>query len=42
MIGGAPVSKAFAEQIGADAYGKNASEAVRLAREFVSQGNKSL
>ena len=37
MIGGAPVSKAFAEQIGADAYGKNASEAVRLAREFVNQ-----
>lgn len=36
MIGGAPVSKAFAEQIGADAYGKNASEAVRLAREFVN------
>lgn len=37
MIGGAPVSKAFADQIGADAYGKNASEAVRLAREFVNQ-----
>lgn len=36
MIGGAPVSKAFADQIGADAYGKNASEAVRLAREFVN------
>lgn len=36
MIGGAPVSKAFADQIGADAYGKNASEAVRIAREFVN------
>ena len=36
MIGGAPVSQAFADQIGADAYGKNASEAVRLAREFVN------
>lgn len=36
MIGGAPVSKAFAEQIGADAYGKNASEAVRIAREFMN------
>lgn len=35
MIGGAPVSKAFADQIGADSYGKNASEAVRIAREFV-------
>ena len=41
MIGGAPVSKAFAEQIGADAYGKNASEAVRLAREFVDQENNN-
>lgn len=41
MIGGAPVSKAFAEQIGADAYGKNASEAVRLAREFVNKENKN-
>lgn len=36
MVGGAPVSKAFAEQIGADAYGKNASEAVRLAKEFMT------
>lgn len=36
MIGGAPVSKAFAEQIGADAYGKNASEAVRIARQFMN------
>jgi 5-methyltetrahydrofolate--homocysteine methyltransferase len=36
MIGGAPVSKVFADQIGADAYGKNASDAVRLAREFVN------
>jgi len=41
MIGGAPVSKAFADQIGADAYGKNASEAVRLAREFVDQENNN-
>lgn len=39
MIGGAPVSKAFADQIGADAYGKNASEAVRLAREFVKNAS---
>jgi 5-methyltetrahydrofolate--homocysteine methyltransferase len=35
MIGGAPVSAAFAEKIGADGYGKDAVEAVRLARSFV-------
>ena len=41
MIGGAPVSKTFADQIGADAYGKNASEAVRIAREFVNLQTKA-
>lgn len=35
MIGGAPVSAAFAEKIGADAYAKNASEAVEKARELL-------
>lgn len=32
MIGGAPVSQAFADKIGADAYGKNATEAVEKAK----------
>lgn len=32
MVGGAPVDKKFAEQIGADGYGKDAAEAVELAR----------
>lgn len=32
MIGGAPVSAAFAEKIGADAYAKNATEAVEKAK----------
>ena len=36
MVGGAPVDSSFAEKIGADGYGKDAAEAVRLAREFVS------
>ena len=36
MVGGAPVDSLFAEKIGADGYGKDAAEAVRLAREFVS------
>jgi dimethylamine corrinoid protein len=31
MIGGGPVSAGFAQKIGADAYGANAMEAVRLA-----------
>ena len=36
MIGGAPVDAAFADKIGADGYGKDAAEAVRLARNFVA------
>ena len=35
MIGGAPVSAAYAEKIGADAYAKNASEAVDKAKELL-------
>lgn len=35
IIGGAPISKNFANQIGADAYAKNASDAVTLARELI-------
>lgn len=34
MIGGGPVSPAFAESIGADAYGSNAMEAVRIANQW--------
>ena len=36
MVGGAPVDSSFAEKIGADGYGKDAAEAVTLARRFVS------
>jgi len=36
MVGGAPVDATFAEKIGADGYGKDAAEAVELARRFVS------
>lgn len=35
MIGGAPVTRAFAEEIGADAYGGNATEAVEKARTLI-------
>jgi len=36
MIGGAPVTAAFAEQIGADAYATDAASAVDVARELKS------
>ncbi len=35
MIGGAPVTDAFARQIGADGYSADASSAVRLAKSLV-------
>ncbi len=35
MVGGAAVDAAFAEKIGADGYGKDAAEAMALARSFV-------
>jgi dimethylamine corrinoid protein len=34
LIGGAPVSTAFARDIGADAYGGSAAEAVQIARDL--------
>jgi 5-methyltetrahydrofolate--homocysteine methyltransferase len=37
MVGGAPVKRAFAERIGADGYGADASEAVSLARKLVAE-----
>jgi 5-methyltetrahydrofolate--homocysteine methyltransferase len=35
MVGGAPVTEAFAREIGADGYSPDASRAVALARTFV-------
>jgi 5-methyltetrahydrofolate--homocysteine methyltransferase len=35
MVGGAPIDAAFAEKIGADGYGKDAAQAMALARSFV-------
>ncbi|MHB8092745.1 MAG: corrinoid protein [Syntrophales bacterium] len=37
IVGGAPIDRAFAEKIGADASGANATEAVELARRFTDQ-----
>ncbi len=36
MVGGAPIDAKFAEKIGADGYGKDAAEAVQVARRFVA------
>jgi 5-methyltetrahydrofolate--homocysteine methyltransferase len=36
MIGGAPVTQAFAEQIGADGYASNAASAAEMAKKFTS------
>ncbi len=36
MIGGAPITQEFADEIGADAYGDNASTAVSIARSLVA------
>jgi corrinoid protein of di/trimethylamine methyltransferase len=36
-VGGGPVSQAFSDRIGADAYAKNATEAVRVCQGFFSR-----
>jgi corrinoid protein of di/trimethylamine methyltransferase len=36
IIGGGPISQAFADRIGADGYADNASSAVRVARDVLS------
>jgi 5-methyltetrahydrofolate--homocysteine methyltransferase len=36
MVGGAPLTRAFADEIGADGFSDNASGAVRVARELVN------
>ena len=36
MIGGAPVTSAFAAEIGADGYGDDAATAVDIAKKFVA------
>ena len=37
MVGGAPITDQFADEIGADGYSDNASAAVALARKLVTQ-----
>lgn len=38
MVGGGAVSEDYAEEIGADAYGKDAVDAVRKAKELILIG----
>ena len=38
LVGGAPVTSQYAQQIGADAYGENENSAVTLARKMVAHG----
>ena len=35
MVGGAPLSQEFADEMGADGYGKDAISCVELAKSFV-------
>jgi len=41
MVGGAPTSQKWADEIGADIYGEDAERAVSLALEFMSKKQKS-
>jgi len=36
LIGGAPITQKFADDIGADGYGDNASAAVTQARQLIA------
>lgn len=39
LVGGAPLSQAFADEIGADGYGRDAQAGVDLAKAFVSRSS---
>ena len=39
IIGGCPIWQSFADKIGADAYGDDVSEAVRIAKRLVAEKN---
>jgi 5-methyltetrahydrofolate--homocysteine methyltransferase len=36
MVGGAPVTRQYADTIGADGYGENAASAVEVAKQLLS------
>jgi 5-methyltetrahydrofolate--homocysteine methyltransferase len=37
VVGGAPITKSYADEIGADGYAEDASSAVRLVREVLAR-----
>jgi len=39
LIGGGPVTENWAEEIGADGYGRDAAEAVKVAKELMKKGS---
>ena len=41
MVGGAPLSQEFADDMGADGYGKDAIECVDLAKSFLGLGKET-
>ena len=42
MIGGGPISQAFADKIGADSYTENAVEAVEAAKKLVGKDKQDI
>ena len=40
MVGGAPVTQQFADDMGADAYGKDALQCVALAKQFAEEDDE--
>ena len=36
LVGGAPLNEAFADSVGADAYGRDAAVAVETAKEMIA------
>ena len=42
MVGGAPVTKEYADVVGADGYAADASTAVRLAKELIAQARNAV
>ncbi|OAA31553.1 methyltransferase [Kosmotoga arenicorallina S304] len=38
LVGGAPVSQSYADEIGADGYAEDSSSAVELVRKFIEEG----
>ena len=42
MVGGAPVTRRWADEIGADGYAKDAMSAVDLARQLMAQKTNAI